>query len=106
MQNQSAILSPIITEKAMKASDSGKYSFIVAEETSKIAIKKAVKSLFGANVIQVRTINVKGKRIRVGKRRTEIAKSAWKKAIIKLKKGEKITMLEPGSTDDKKAKKK
>lgn len=104
--DQPTIISPIVTEKAMKASEGGKYSFIVANRSTKTDIKNAIKSMFKVNVVEVRTMVVKGKKIRVGMRRIEIAKPRWKKALVKLKKGEKIGILEPGKGEEEKKKKK
>ena len=96
------IIRPLITEQSMKGVDSGKYSFAVARFTTKTAIKNAIKKLFGVNVVAVSTSVVKGKTKRVGAKRQEIKQSIWKKAIITLKKGEKIGLFEPGGAEEKK----
>lgn len=106
MNNQPVIISPIITEKAMKASEGSKYSFLVTKTASKTAIKIAVRSMFKVNVIDVQTNIVKGKQKRAGTRRIEVTESAWKKAIVQLKKGEKISLFEPTGTEEEKEKKK
>ncbi len=90
------IIKPIITEQSMKAVDAGKFSFVVAKHADKIAIKKAINQLFNVTVMAVATSIVKGGRQRVGKRRQEVSSSIWKKAIVTLKKGEKIGLFEPG----------
>lgn len=93
---QNIIISPIITEKSMKAGEGGKYSFIVSKLASKTAIKEAVGSMFKVSVINVQTSIVKGRQKRNGARRIEVTAPSWKKAIVKLKKGEKIGLFEPG----------
>lgn len=102
------IISPVITEKSMKASEAGKYSFLVHRFASKTAIKQAIAGMFKVSVVGVYTILIKGKRKRSGTRRIEINDSEMKKAIVQLKKGEKIAIFEPGGgeVEDKKEEKK
>lgn len=104
--NTPIIISPIITEKAMKASEGGKYSFITAVGASKTAIKLAVESLFKVNVVSIQTNIVKGRQKRIGTRRIEVTAQPWKKAMVQLKKGEKIGIFEPGSEEAEKENKK
>ena len=103
MDNKQVIISPIVTEKAMKGSEGGKYSFLVAMDATKTDIKQAVASSFKVNVVEVRTLIVKGRSKRIGSRRIEALKPEWKRAIVKLKKGQKI---EPDGKDAAKAKEK
>lgn len=77
------IIRPIITEKSMKLMEEKKYTFEVAKDANKIEIKKAIEELFGVKVDKVYTMNVKGKKKRVG--RFEGKTPDWKKAIVKLK---------------------
>jgi large subunit ribosomal protein L23 len=108
MDKQNVIISPIVTEKAMKASEGGKYSFIVASNASKTDIKIALKSIYKVNALDVQTTMIKGRKIRTGMRRIEVAKPVFKKAVVKLKKDQKITAFDPGATGEeaKKEKKK
>lgn len=102
------IISPVITEKSMKAAETGKYSFIVHRFASKTAIKQAIAGMFKVGIVDVYTILIKGKRKRSGARRVEVNDSEMKKAIVQLKKGDKIAIFEPGGTEaeDKKEKEK
>ncbi len=93
------IVRPIITEKSMADARTGKYLFAVPETVSKDAIKKMVTDMFGVHATQVTTSIVKGKRKRVGKRREERADSVYKKALVQVKKGEKIGIFEPGGEE-------
>lgn len=106
MDTQSIIISPVITEKAMKASEGGKYSFITAVSASKTDIKQAVESLFKVNVVSIQTNIVKGRQKRTGTRRIEVTAEPWKKAMVQLKKGEKIGLFEPGAEESEKENKK
>jgi large subunit ribosomal protein L23 len=79
---------PVISEKSVGLIEEGKYSFWVDPAANKIEIKSAVEKMFKVSVDEVRTMNVLGKRKRVGR---SIGKTAArKKAIVKLKAGDKI----------------
>jgi len=84
----------------------GKYSFIVAKDATKPAIKSAVKAQFNVTVTSIATTVQKGKTQRVGVRRTEVGKSSFKKATVTVKKGEKIGLFEPGGEEEAKKEKK
>lgn len=83
------ILNPLITEKIAKDQElNGKYAFQVHPEANKKQIKSAVEKIFNVHVVQVNTLNNSGKWRRV---RYQPGKTAeWKKAVVTLKKGEKI----------------
>jgi large subunit ribosomal protein L23 len=81
---------PLITEKAMDRSKLGTYTFEVDMKADKLEIAKAVEKQYGVHVVAVRTAVMHGKSHRVGKRRTELKRSDWKKAFVKVKQGEKI----------------
>jgi large subunit ribosomal protein L23 len=76
------IIEPIITEESMEAMAQRKYTFKVDKRANKSEIKKAVEKIFGVKVAKVNTINVKGKKKRVG---MSVGKTPdWKKAIVTL----------------------
>lgn len=81
--------SPCITEKAVNMSAQGNfYVFHVSSEANKVEIKKAVEEKYKVNVLDVRTINIPRKRTVRG--RIEGFKSGYKKAVVKVKEGQKI----------------
>jgi len=83
------IVRPVITEKSSVAyQNRGEYTFEVASDASKLAIKDAIEKLFGVNVTGVQTMNVRGKSRRVGG--TVGTRANWKKAIVTLKEGQTI----------------
>jgi large subunit ribosomal protein L23 len=86
------IESPIITEKAMKNSAAfNQYSFKVNRQANKIDVKRAVETIYNVNVISVKISNVRGKMKRV---RYQLGRTAaWKKAIVRLKSGQKIEFV-------------
>ena len=84
---------PLLTEKSMDMSHHGKYTFKVNKDANKIEIADAVEKIFKVNVTKVNTLNVKGKKKRVG-RFPEGKTSDWKKAIVTLAPGQTITLFE------------
>ncbi|MBR3569214.1 MAG: 50S ribosomal protein L23 [Oscillibacter sp.] len=78
------IIRPIITERSMASAQDKKYVFEVAPDANKIQVKQAVEEIFGVKVADVNTINMSGKKKRVGAGRPGMTKS-WKKAYVRLK---------------------
>lgn len=76
------IIKPYVTEKSNLQVAEGKYTFIVSKKANKTEIKKAVEHLFNVKVLDVSTLNYKGKFKRLGVH--EGKRSDWKKAIIKI----------------------
>ncbi len=83
---------PLITEKATALQAGDRYLFEVARSANKLQVKDAVEKAFNVHVMDVNILTVPGKIKRRGRR--EIATSPWKKAIVKLKAGDKITYFE------------
>ncbi len=83
------IESPIITEKAVRNSaEFDQYCFKVSKRANKIDVKRAIETIYNVEVKSVNIINVKGKMKRV---RYKLGRTAsWKKAIVRLKSGQKI----------------
>lgn len=92
MNNTSLI--PVITEKSMRDVKSGKFTFRVSREVDKKEVRDAVEKRFKVSVTGISTNLVKGKTLRSGSRRVERELTSWKKAIVTLKKGEKIDLFE------------
>jgi len=86
------IVAPHITEKAtLLAEKENQYVFKVAPDANKIEVKKAIEDLYGVKVEKVRIIKVPRKRRRRG--RIEGWRKGYKKAIVKIKEGQKIEIL-------------
>ena len=93
MNQHSIIKRPLITEKASLQKELfDKYAFEVALTANKNQIRQAVESIFKVHVTDIQTIRIRGKYRRVGSSMGK--KSNWKKAIVTLKKGEKIELVE------------
>lgn len=82
------ILKPLITEKGGLLEGFGQYFFKVAKDANKVEIKKAVEKLYRVRVDRVNVISMPSKFRRVGEH--EGKKPGFKKAIVTLKKGDKI----------------
>ena len=80
MVAEDIIVRPIISEKSSYAMNEGKYTFEVNKKATKIDVKHAVEKLFEVRVLDVKTINVKGKPKRQGVHQGMT--SDWKKAIV------------------------
>ena len=96
MDTGSIIIRPVITESSMAKASAGKFTFVVAKHTNKTAIKQAVEKQFVVHVTDVATSIVKGKTQRFGAKRLEKTMPEWKKALVTLRKGEKIGLFELG----------
>ncbi len=83
---------PVITEKSTDLQEQGRYAFEVAPSATKHDIKRAVELAFQVKVVKVNTMNVHGKRKRLGPRTTK--PRGWKKALVTLAAGETITIFE------------
>jgi large subunit ribosomal protein L23 len=84
---------PLITEKSTRQKEEGnQIAFVVDPKAGKIQIRQAVEKLFKVKVLSVRTMNVVGKKKRLG--RFLGRKSDWKKAIVKLREGDRIEFFE------------
>ena len=84
------VKAPVITEKSQIAKSNGQYTFKVDPKANKIEIKEAIEKLFNVKVKQIRTINVKVKKRRVG-RYTGLTNRS-KKAIVTLEEGQTIDL--------------
>jgi large subunit ribosomal protein L23 len=89
MNQYDVLRRPLVTEKGVaKKDDERTLCFEVAQEASKTQVKSAVEKLFKVKVEEVRTANFEGKMRRRG--RFVGYRSDWKKAYVRLKKGEKV----------------
>ncbi len=80
---------PLVSEKnSIHSEASNVYAFEVDRTATKVDIKKAVEAAFKVKVDSVRTMISRGQKTRLG------APKPWKKALVKLKNGEKISVFE------------
>ena len=81
-----------LTEKGTRQGEKyNQYTVVADRRANKPEIRRAVQELFKVKVTKVNTLNVRGK---FRRQRTSQAGQApsWKKAIVTLKKGDKIVL--------------
>ncbi|MBI2929755.1 MAG: 50S ribosomal protein L23 [Verrucomicrobia bacterium] len=81
-----------LTEKGTRQSEKyNQYTMVVDPRASKLQIRQAVEELFKVTVTAVNTMNVRGKARRQKTKQAGVS-PAWKKAVVTLKKGDKIVL--------------
>jgi large subunit ribosomal protein L23 len=82
-----------ITEKGMRQTEKyNQYTFVADRRASAPDIKTAVEELFKVKVQRVNSSNMPGKERRKSTK-AQGWSSEWKKAVVTLKKGEKIDLI-------------
>jgi large subunit ribosomal protein L23 len=88
-QLMNIVLAPVVSEKSTFVADKNRqYVFRVADRATKPEIKAAVELMFKIKVDSVTVSNVKGKARRFG--RIEGRRRNWKKAYVRVAKGQEI----------------
>ena len=88
------ILRPVVSEKSYRLLEENVYTFEVHPSSSKPEIRHAVESIFGVAVVQVNTMNRKGKRMRNRRDNTWGKRPDRKRAIVTLAEGDSIELFE------------
>jgi len=84
---------PQMSEKTLSLKEeANQFAFEVDPRANKIQVKESVEKSFKVSVLKVRTMNVRGKKKRLG--RYQGRKSSWKKALVTLKEGDTIEYFE------------
>ncbi|OGY45565.1 MAG: 50S ribosomal protein L23 [Candidatus Buchananbacteria bacterium RIFCSPHIGHO2_02_FULL_38_8] len=86
------MIKPLVTEKAADLGALGKYVFAIDPKMNKIEVKKAIRSIYKVDPVQVNILNFSGKYVRYG--RVWGKTKNWKKAVVTLKPGDKIEVYE------------
>ena len=87
----------IVTEKSVKLQESNKYTFEVALKANKIDVRRAVETLFKVEVLSVNIMRLPGKPKMMHRKSAPprpIQPREWKKAIVTLKEGHTIDVLQ------------
>ncbi len=105
MRSDEVLIRPVLSEKstslrdvvkkkqgAVKGDTLNKFVFIVHKDANKIMVKQAIQELYDVKPEKVNIMNVKGKLKRV--RYQYGLTASYKKAIVTLKKGDKISAFE------------
>ena len=86
------ILAPVVSEKSYSLLDLNAYTFYVHPDANKTEIRQAVEAIWDVKVINVTTVNRKGKTKRF--RYTQGKRPDTKRAVVKLREGDKIEIFE------------
>ncbi len=86
------LMHPIFTEKTARLQALNQYVFMVAPHAGKVAIAQAIRDLYGVKPAQVRVVVVPGKAVHFGKYAGK--EKNIRKAIVTLKAGETLTVLD------------
>jgi len=85
---------PLVSEKTAAFAEDNKYVFEVYSSADRKEVAEAVQALFKVTVTRVNIQNVKGKQKMSRTKRGEVIKAPdVKKAIVTLKKGDKIELI-------------
>lgn len=86
------ILAPLVSEKSHAQTDLHIYSFRVHKKATKPQVKKAIEALYEVNVERVNIVNMPVRRRTIGRNRGY--SSAYRKALVKIGKDDKIDFFE------------
>ncbi len=88
------IIKPVVSEKSYGLLDEGVYTFVVHPSANKTEIRQAVESIFDVTVLNVNTLNRKGKRKRNRRQATFGSRPDTKRAIVTLAADDRIDLFE------------
>lgn len=88
------LMRPRVTEKAYAVNAMNQYVFQVTPKATKTEIKKAVEAAYKVTVVAVNITKLPGKKKNMG--RIVGKRSAVRKAIVRLKAGDAITLFQAG----------
>jgi len=95
MDLRHVIKQPLITEKTMNLTNEDKYTFVVDKKADKRIVKRAVEEFLKVDVKKVWMMKVLGKIKNSSRSRKKLIKKPdWKKAIVQIKKGQKIELFD------------
>jgi len=86
MDHYSIIKKSVTTEKSATVSSENKYTFLVDLKANKIEVAKAITKIYGVKPVQVNMLRTPKKFTGQGR----LKRKAYKKALVTLKKGDKI----------------
>ena len=82
----------VLTEKSNRLREQNQVIFEVARTANKIEIKNAIQKLFKVTVVDVHTMQYRGKDRRMGRGTAKLQN--WKKAVVTLKQGDDIQFFD------------
>ncbi len=102
MDPYEVIKQALTTEKSSKLQEKGQYSFVVSKRATKVDVKKAVKTIYGADAKEVRMLLSPPKSRLVSRGRMWTKRPIFKKAIVSLKDGKTLDLHKLSSEKKKK----
>jgi large subunit ribosomal protein L23 len=90
----SILIRPVVSEKTYGLMDNHTYVFVVDPRATKIDVRNAVEQAFNVKVVNVNTLNRKGKSTRNRRSGVTGTKPGTKRAIVTLKEGDSINLFE------------
>jgi large subunit ribosomal protein L23 len=84
------LIRPRITEKAATLTAANVYTFDIAKTATKREVAAAVQALYKVTPVKVHVVNVRGKRVKMRRKRGFGTTAGSRKAYVYLKKGEEI----------------
>ena len=90
----SILIRPVVSEKTYGLMDNHTYVFVVHPQATKVDVRNAVEQAFNVKVVNVNTLNRKGKSTR--NRRTGVTgtRPGTKRAIVTLRAGDTINLFD------------
>jgi large subunit ribosomal protein L23 len=88
MKKETYIIKPRVTEKAIVSTDKNKYVFLVSKNANKDNLAQEVKMTYKVSPTKINIVNTSARTVMRKGRPGQV--SAFKKAIVTLKKGDKI----------------
>ena len=92
MNSREVLIAPVVSEKSYSLIEDNKYSFRVHDKAHKTQIRQAVEELFEVKVEAVNIVKVPSKPKRRGF--SQGKKPGWKKAVVRLRAGDRIEIFE------------
>jgi large subunit ribosomal protein L23 len=90
----SVLIRPVVSEKSYDLMNRSTYVFVIDPKATKIDVRNAVEQAFNVTVVNVNTMNRKGKTTRNRRTGVKGVKPGHKRAIVTLKQGDSINLFE------------
>ena len=94
------LIRPLINEKSMLLIKQDFYTFQIDKNASKKDVAKQVKDRFNVEVLSVQTLNLGGKQKMQASRKGYYRTSPFKKAIVRIKNGQRIALFEVSEPEE------
>lgn len=93
LASANVLISPRVTEKAMRQSEGNVYAFEVARTATKYEVRDAIKALYGVTPMKINIVNKTPRQFKHANTRRLRTEHGIKKAYVYLKKGDTISLI-------------